>query len=202
LNYHVKDPSTIIEVSLPSLPDDKGTMIIATDTGIIDEVNYSDKWHFALLKNKEGVALERIDPSGSSASPDNWHTASASSGFGTPGYKNSQNREASEINAIIEIHPKTFSPDQDGWDDFIQLHYQVDAPGYMINTTIFDAGGNIVRYLVRNTLMGRKGSFRWDGLDEKQQKLRQGRYILYTEIFNLEGKRSVHKNVAVLARRD
>jgi hypothetical protein len=199
LHYHVKDPSTVLEASLPSLPDDKGTLIITTDTGIIDEVNYSEKWHFALLKNREGVALERIDPSALSTTADNWHTASASSGFGTPGYRNSQHRANSEINATIEIIPKIFSPDQDGWDDYLQLHYEVEGTGYMINTTIFDARGNIVRYLVKNTLLGRKGSFRWDGLDEKLQKLRTGRYIIFTEIFNLEGKRSTYKNVAVLA---
>ena len=36
---------------------------------IIDEVNYSDDWHFKLIDDPQGVALERIDPYGVSDDP-------------------------------------------------------------------------------------------------------------------------------------
>ena len=45
------------------------------------------------------------------------------------------------------------------------------------------------------------GSWNWDGLDEKGQKLLIGNYIIYTELFNLQGKKKQYKNVVVLARR-
>jgi len=38
-------------------------------------------------------------------------------------------------------------------------------------------------------------------LDEKGQRLLIGNYIVYTELFNLHGKKKQFKNVAVLARR-
>ena len=47
-----------------------------------------------------------------------------------------------------------------------------------------------------------KGSFRWDGLREKQQKLPQGIYIIYTDVFNANGKTKKFKNTIVLARRN
>ncbi|MCC6692931.1 MAG: hypothetical protein IT253_06005, partial [Chitinophagaceae bacterium] len=43
--------------------------------------------------------------------------------------------------------------------------------------------------------------YRWDGLGEKQQKLSSGIYIIYTEVFNLQGKTKKFKNVIVLAKR-
>jgi hypothetical protein len=66
---------------------------------------------------------------------------------------------------------------------------------------VFDAAGRLVRYLQRNALCGIKGNYRWGGLGEKDQKLPVGIYIIYTEIFNLEGKKKRFKNVIVLARR-
>ncbi len=71
----------------------------------------------------------------------------------------------------------------------------------MANITIFDAVGRPVRYLQRNALNGLKGFYRWDGLGEKQQKLPVGIYIVYTEVFNLQGKTKKFKNTIVLARR-
>ena len=56
-----------------------------------------------------------------------------------------------------------------------------------MNVTVFDASGRPVRALQRNALCGQTGSFRWDGLDDKFAKLPLGPYVIFTEIFNLEG---------------
>ena len=71
----------------------------------------------------------------------------------------------------------------------------------MTNITIFDAVGRPVRYLQRNALNGTKGFYRWDGLGEKKQVLQTGIYIIYTEVFNLQGKIKKFKNLIVLARK-
>ena len=201
--YLVQTPSNTLALSsLPSYPDDKGTVVITNSQGeVVDEVRYSSKWHFALISNAEGVALERIDPAGTSQDAGNWHSAAFTAGFGTPTYQNSQHKLAEAGNAVIDIRPKIFSPDNDGYDDMLTIQYQMEEAGYMANITIFNAGGKAVRYFVKNQTLGLKGSWNWDGLDEKTQKLPAGTYIIYTEVFNLQGKKQQFKKAVVLARR-
>jgi hypothetical protein len=202
-DFVANNPNAIIQMSnLPSFNDDGGNVILLNQQGnIVDEVVYSSKWHFALISNEEAVSLERINADAASVQS-NFHSAASSIGYGTPTYKNSQNRIDADVQGDIKITPEIVSPDNDGMDDFATLQYNFPDPGYTANITIFDAVGRPVRYLERNTLCGTKGSFKWDGLGEKQQKLPVGIYIFYTEVFNLNGKTKKFKNTIVLARRN
>ena len=203
LFYQVLNPAAAVPVSsLPSFPDDEGDVIILNAQGaVIDEVKYKDDWHFKLISNAEGVSLERLDPGGLSNEPGNWHSAATTAGYGTPGYKNSQYHLVEATAATITVSPVLFSPDNDGRDDLAMIQYAVNEPGYIANLVIFDAAGRPVRNLVRNSLLGISGRWVWDGLDEKGMKLPVGTYILYTELFSLQGKKERHKQVVVLARR-
>ncbi len=198
------NPDAFVEVgSTPSFNDDKSNVIILNEQGkIVDELAYSDKWHFKLIDNKEGVALERIDYNAVTQNQGNWHSAATSAGYGTPTYKNSQYRMDLQVRGDITVTPEIVSPDNDGMDDFATIDYNFPEPGYVANITIFDANGRAVRYLQRNALCGTKGNFRWDGLGEKFQKLPVGIYIIFTEVFNLNGKKKQFKNTIVLARRN
>ena len=202
LNYLVKDPGVVIELpTLPSYPDDEGDVILVNAQGnVVDEVRYNEDWHFKLLVNTEGISLERIDPNAPSQLQTNWHSAASTAGFATPGYRNSQNKITESINASIEITPKVFSPDNDGRDDIAVIQYKLSGPGFVANISIFDAQGRLVRQLVKNATLGLTGSWNWDGLDEKGNKLPIGVYIFYTQIFNLQGKKQEFKNAIVLAR--
>jgi hypothetical protein len=202
LNYLVSKPEAVlVRSSLPTFPDDEGYVLLINQQGnIVDEVNYSDNWHFKLLDNPEGVSLERLDANGPSQSADNWHSAASTAGYGTPGYKNSQVKNLQAIAATIEVLPKVFSPDNDGFDDIATIQYKIDQPGYVANITIFDAAGRPVRNLVRNGTLSTSGYWNWDGLDDKGLKLPVGTYIIFSEIFNLQGKKDKFKNVVVLAR--
>jgi hypothetical protein len=189
--------------SMPSYNDDKGDVIILNAQGrITDELQYDEKWHFKLIDNREGIALERIDYNAPTQQPDNWHSAATSVGYGTPTYKNSQYKINEGVQGEITVIPEIVSPDNDSMDDFATINYIFPSPGYVANITIFDAAGRVVRYLQRNALCGIKGNYRWDGLGEKNQKLSVGIYIIYTEIFNVEGKKKQFKNTIVLARRN
>jgi hypothetical protein len=201
-NYLVKNPDLVfILSSLPSFPDDAGDVLLLNGQGaIVDEVKYKDDWHFKLIDNAEGVSLERVDPAGPSQDPVNWHSAASTAGYATPTYKNSQFKLTSAIDAAIEVTPKIFSPDNDGHDDIATVQYKVTEPGYVANVTIFDAQGRVVRHLVKNGTLALSGYWNWDGLDEKGNKLPIGTYIIYTEFFNLQGKKQHFKNTVVLAR--
>ncbi|MEO7960742.1 MAG: lamin tail domain-containing protein [Ginsengibacter sp.] len=200
--YITLNPGAFLQVqTMPSLPDDKGTVIILNSQGeILDEVNYSEKWHSPLVTNAEGASLERIDYEGASVQS-NFHTAAASAGYGTPGFRNSQYRLNDQLQGEITISPEIFSPDNDGLEDFLTINYKLPSPGFVANITIFDATGRPVRYLRRNALSGVSGYYRWDGLDDKNRQLPQGIYIIYTEVFNTAGKKKQFKNTVVLARK-
>ena len=203
LQYLVVNPDNVLVISpLPSFPDDEGTVVTLNLQGnVVDEVKYNNNWHFRLIENPEGISLERIDPGGVSNDPANWHSAASTAGYGTPSYKNSQYKLLNSINASIGVTPKVFSPDNDGRDDIATIQYAVTEPGYIANITIFDASGRPVRNLVRNGTLGLEGYWNWDGLDDKGLKLPVGTYILFTEIFNLQGKKEKFKTAVVLARK-
>lgn len=200
--FMAKDPGAFLQLaSMPSFPDSRGYVLIVNSAGeVVDEVDYDAGWHFALLQNKEGVALERIDYNAPSVQ-NNFHSAAASAGFGTPGYKNSQFMTVQDAGGEIRVTPSVFSPDNDGRDDFLTIAYRFPIPGFVANISIFDASGRLVRNLQRNALSGIEGFYRWDGLNDKQQKLPQGIYIIYTEVFHPGGARKVFKNPVTLARR-
>ncbi len=203
LNYLVKDPGKVFIVSpMASFPDNAGDVILLNLQGeIVDEVKYNEGWHFKLIDNAEGVSLERIDPAGASQDASNWHSAASTAGYGTPTYINSQFKQTNIADATIEIIPTIFSPDNDGHDDIASIQYKLNEPSYVANITIFDGAGRPVRILVNNGTMALTGYWNWDGLNDKGVKLPIGTYIVYTEIFNLQGKKKHFKNTIVLARK-
>jgi len=203
MQYLVKNPDNVLTVSSPpSFSDDEGDVIALNFQGnVVDEVKYKDDWHFKLIDDDEGVSLERIDPAGPSQDETNWHSAASTAGYGTPTYKNSQYKLVNSINADVQVTPKVFSPDNDGRDDIATIQYAVTEPDYVANITVYDAAGRPVRNLVRNGTLGLTGYWNWDGLDDKGKKLPVGTYIIFTEIFNLQGKKSTFKNAVVLARK-
>ena len=200
--YHSPGPTAFIKMaSMPSLPKDQGTIVIArkNDEMIIDRFNYSSDLHFELLHLTKGISLERVHYDYPTADAMNWHSASELSGFGTPGYKNSQfNDYCLSFNDPFTISPEVFTPDNDGIDDILTIYYQMDGPGYVANITVFDAGGRLIKYLVRNTLVGTEGVFSWDGLNQNHQRATNGIYVVYFEIFNLNGITRNFKKVCVL----
>ncbi|MCW3119318.1 MAG: hypothetical protein JWM28_3400, partial [Chitinophagaceae bacterium] len=203
LNYLVKNPDKVFVISsMPSFPDDEGDVVLLNLQGeVTDEIRYHKGWHFRLLDNAEGVSLERIDTDGASQDASNWHSAASTAGYGTPTYINSQFKQTQSVDATIGISPKVFSPDNDGHDDVATVQYKISDPGYVANITVFDGAGRPVRILVNNGTLALTGYWNWDGLNDKGLKLPVGVYIIYTELFNLQGKKKHFKNSIVLARK-
>jgi Lamin Tail Domain len=186
-------------LSLPSFPDDNGTVVLLDDKALVaDELQYDEKWHFALISNREGVALERIRANAPTQDAFNWHSAATAAGYGTPGYQNSQSMVATSVSGPVTISSPLISPDMDGRDDFIFINYNFPAPGYIANITVFDGTGRPVRYLARNSLCGTSGHFRWDGTGEMGTKLQIGNYIILTDVFLLSGKTKRFRNTVGL----
>ncbi|MFN9112236.1 MAG: hypothetical protein ACK5XN_19380, partial [Bacteroidota bacterium] len=181
---------------------DKGTILLLDNANnIMDELSYDEDWHLPLLDQREGVSLERINPNKPTQDPDNWLSASKTSGYGTPTTKNSQQYTDKSDKENIQLSSKIFSPDQDGQDDLLMILYAFPEGGYILNAQVFDIYGRPVRTLQKQMLCGINGHFRWDGLDDFNKPLPLGHYIIVTEVFNLRGKVKRFKEEVVLARR-
>lgn len=90
-HYQVPAEALVCHVSqLATYADDEGTVVLCNlkDTAVIDELKYSEKWHFPLLDDPSGVALERINFFSTTQDRNNWMSAASASGYGTPGAQN------------------------------------------------------------------------------------------------------------------
>ncbi len=198
--YFTSNPSGFIKMeSLPGMNNEEGTIAISHKNGeVIDWFAYTASMHFALLKSVDGVSLERISASRPTSDATNWHSAAETVGFATPAYKNSQTSGDLAAGNPLALSPEIFSPDNDAYNDYLNITYKFDAPGYMVNITVYDASGRLIRNLVNNEMCGTSGSFSWDGITYDNQKAAIGYYLIYTEIFDLKGNVKHYKNTTVL----
>ena len=198
--YIIQDEQAFLQHDLPTLPPDFSNVTIRYANITLDSFDYDDDLHFALLDDERGVSLERLDPEANTNDAGNWHSAAATAGFATPGYENSQFIPSPNvIGTIINIPQKRFSPDGDGFEDVLQIQYNVDRPDYLLNIDIFDAQGRLVKKLIRNTLLAASGSFKWDGVTNENSKARIGIYVVWIELFTPEGMVDRQKEVIVVA---
>jgi hypothetical protein len=198
--YFSENPKNILLLgSLPSYPDDGVVMLKDTLLNTFDKVAYSEDWHYPLVDDKNGVSLERIQFNAASQDKNNWHSAASTVGYATPAYKNSQYKDAAEVKEYFIISPEAFSPDNDGYNDFLNIIYQFDEPGWAANIKIFDSGGRPIRDLLKNELLATEGTLQWDGITDEGKKARIGIHIIYIELFNPDGDVKKYKKSCVVA---
>lgn len=101
----------------------------------------------------------------------------------------------------ITISPDVFSPDGDGFDDACFVSYHFDEAGYTMNIYIFNVAGQLIRHLAKGELIGQEGSVVWNGLDDNNNKVPVGVYVVVTEVFNFEGKVKQFRNAVVVGTR-
>ena len=167
----------------------------------IDSVFYSSKWHnknFLVTKNK---SLERINPLIISNNPENWSTAVCAEGA-TPGKSNSIFVQNQNLEENISVSPNPFSPDNDGFEDFTVINYNLKQITAQVRIKIFDSQGRLVRTLLNNEASGSSGSVIFNGLSDSGNALRIGIYIIFLEALNENsGVLETMKTVVVVARK-
>ncbi len=199
--YYTQNTEAFLRVDpFPAYNNDSGWVLLQTkEQVLIDELFYSEDMQFPLLTYMDGVALERIQPDMPTSDPNNWHSAAESAGFGTPGYLNSQEVGRSNSTEYIQLNPEIFSPDNDGYNDVINVEYTFDEPGYMMQVAVFNASGYKVRTLANNQYLGTSGMVSWDGITDDNTKAPVGIYVFFVEVFDLNGNVKKYKMTGVLA---
>jgi len=181
--YPCTQLTQITTQELPYFYNDSGTCILNCNDSVLDELKYHKDWHATGLLDSEGVSLERLDPNAPTQNPNNWFSAAQSAGFATPGRSNSQQIAAIENGQLYLSYPE-LSPDQDGYHDFLEIHYELPAPNMLVQAAIFTLGGQLVKQLNYNELFGTKGVLIWDGSTEYGTIASSGIYILDFSAFS------------------
>jgi hypothetical protein len=200
--YFSADPEYIFEMgSLPSMSDDKGHLILFNrELDLIDNVRYNDKMHFSLLSGNEGVALEKTSPQNQSEVAVNWHSASESSGWGTPGSQNSVFVVLPVTSDKIQLSSTRITPDNDGNEDFLVISFSLAGNGNIISVTIYDETGKYIRKITENMLAGPEASLIWDGTADDGTPVDSGIYIVFITLFDDTGKTEKWKKVCTVIR--
>ncbi|MDE5418442.1 lamin tail domain-containing protein [Labilibaculum sp. DW002] len=198
-NYFTTNSNVFCQAkSLPSFNDEKGRVVLSSKEVIIDDFEYNEEMHFALLASLNGVALERVDPFVETNKESNWQSAAQNIGFGSPGMQNSVFQEAALQTTEVSLSSEVFSPDNDGINDRLMINFKLKEDGYLASIRIYNSLGVEVRKLATNVNLANEDTLFWDGLSSNKMRTPIGVYLVYIELFNLEGDVSSFKLPCVL----
>lgn len=188
--------------SLPSYPISGGTVVLLrNEKEVVEKFTYASKYHHPLIQNTKGVSLERISISNSVLDLANWQSASGNEDFATPGRRNSQFLEGGTLDGNLKIEPRVFDPEGSQGPAFTTVSYELEQAGWVGTMRVYSVTGLLVNTLCQNQVLGTKGIFTWNGLDEKGARVRPGYYVLLAELFDLEGRvRVVRKTIVVAVK--
>lgn len=200
--FSSSDQERIFEIpSLPSMPDDKGHLILFNRSlEKIDEVFYDEKMHYSLLGGNEGISLEKVTANGNSADKTQWHSAAESSGWGTPGAPNSVLIEHQERGDRVSLSSTKITPDNDGNEDFLVMDFNLAGLGSVISIDVFDESGRFVKRLTDNLFAGSEATIVWNGTAANEKLVGTGIYILLISVFDDTGKSQKWKKVCAVIR--
>jgi len=193
--FECRPASAFVELSvMPSLANTSGTVVLINNQSneLIDEFSYNEKMHDAGISNKKGISLERVDFNRLTDDPDNWHSAAAGCGYGTPGYQNSQGNSYNGIGEGITVsYPEISS------DNYV-IRYRLLASGYRCRAYVYDMMGRMVTVVANNELLGMEGELIWNGKGKTGQSLTTGIYLIYMEVYDTNGVLKTFKKQTVV----
>ena len=205
VSYYVPDSIIFLESNLPAFNDDMGNVSITALNGAleritIDSFDYNKEMHSGFIDDEEGISLERKNPFAKTNDRFNWTSCSTQAGGATPGYINSVFHDLNIEEEGLFLKKKVFSPDDDGYDDELELEYKLSEEGYLLNVAIYDSKGRFIYQLINNETLGIKGLITWDGfIDGKKVPI--GVYILYYKMIGENGASKEGKKTFVVAQK-
>ncbi len=179
----------------------KSIYLIDYKNRIVDSLSYSERWHNSAFVDTKNISLELININLDRNKSSNW-SSSVSAFGGTPLRRNSIFVDKKITETKLNISPNPFSPDNDGFEDFTIISYNLKENIAQIRIRIFDSKGRLVRNLANNIPSGSKGEIIFDGLDENKHPLKIGIYIILFEAVNIS-KAIIEKikDVVVVSRK-
>ncbi|MEN9699804.1 MAG: hypothetical protein RLZZ301_1002 [Bacteroidota bacterium] len=193
--YPCHDPLQLKQVAIPAMNNDSGQVVLFCNTEVIDALSYHADWQLPLLRDQNGVSLERIRLDAPTQDPFNWQSAAQACRFATPGNANSQAQNQA-AHGTLSLSTEELSPDQDAYHDFLECQYELLGSGLIGTAFIADLNGQPIRELFSNELLGTSGSFKWDGCTNSKLIALPGIYILSFSAFSTDGSVFFHQKKA------
>ena len=191
INYE----SSLAVLPLPGLNNDQDEIFLYDQCGeIVDNVLYDRSWD-----RETGASLERVRWDGASQDRLNWHVCTGLEGM-TPGRRNSVTTGGADQESILLVQPNPFSPDGDGLDEVLMIHYRLPYAYATITMSVYNVQGRKVRDLRRGYESAGEGTAIWDGRDYTGRLAGTGIYIIYLEALDDQSGTMVqNKTTVVLA---
>lgn len=189
-------------LDLPNMPDDKAEVSLFYFRNgkrfVLDRMKYHEKWHSPVLKDVNGVSLEKVNYLLDGRDNQSWHSAASTVGFATPGLPNSQYIMKDSAGSTVFLSSTSFSPNGDGYKDVLSIDIHLEKAGYNLRSEIYDIDGRYVGLLSNNELAGVEQSLYWDGADDNGRLQPIGLYLILIELAHPDGELKREKAVVVL----
>jgi hypothetical protein len=185
-HIHADASKVFLASSLPALPDLGATYAIVGQHGaIIDLLTYTNGYHAPSLSDTRGIALERLSSEMPTLRKENWYSAGAGSGWGTPTMPNSQSPGEGRTDAVVSVNPAWFSPSGNKGSQLTCIQIHDIEPGSLLTVVVFDEAGRLVRHLVREAVAGETEIWPWDGFSDLGKLCRGGVYVVQVSLYNI-----------------
>ena len=123
----------------------------------------------------EGFSFEKIEFE-KGDNTENWEQSRVWGG--TPGKINSVSINPSN-QCALKIEPNPFSPDNDGFENFAAIAYELNFSYATVNMEIFDIKGRLVKTILNCFSSPPCFSVIWNGRDQNGNRVQSGIYILH-----------------------
>ena len=193
--FPTRDESRFIEQDVPTLANAAGELRLIFNELVIDSFDYDEDLHHFLIDDTEGISLERISTQIPASDRTNWSSASETVGFGTPGLPNSITGGGDQN--VFSVAQKLISPNDDGFNDALEVSYALDNTDYLGEINIFSDQGFRVATLLNNGTVGSSGIWTWDATDDDGEPVSQGIYVIIIELFNITDRVTFKESFAV-----
>ena len=201
VRYQVPQPARLFQTDLPSWDEETDNVSILSAGEVIDSFTYSSAWHLPIIADQNGVSLERISKLSATAKASNWHSAASTAGYATPTGENSQKLIQTEVEMPFSVINKQFSPDDDGYKDFLALNFLLSSGDDVGSVWIYDLEGRKIKNLISNESLGTSTMVQWDGRNADEVLANMGIYIIFVELWDAYGNVKEYQETCALVLR-
>lgn len=200
--YEVPHPSKLFDAIIPSWDDQSDNVSILANGIFIDSFTYFSSWHLPVIADQNGVSLERVSNAAPTSAASTWHSASSTSGYGTPTGPNSQMIISSgQAESPFTVTNRQFSPNEDGYKDFLALNFLLTSGEEIGSVWIYDLEGREIARLIDNESLGTSTIVQWDGRTSESLLAEMGIYVIFVQLWDAAGNVSQYQETCALVKR-